>query len=346
MSIDESNAHYAGFLRSGPYPMLPRTFLGRHIERFGRVGGSFALALLAAGAGYVLTQWLLPSRATPSSQRADKGNLFASITRLSSPPGFDVRGDHERVQRAFTSGVSSDHPFAQRRSAAKSDSGSDAQQVAAIVGSERRFKRRTNDVPEVSVGAEASASGLPVAGSQGELEQLSAEGLRMQLIADRVRALDEAHSRAADPDLGGVMLREAPVARRAVTARARTGASVKPSPSSVHAPGMPLQAAVSVEELDVRGSLSASNVRRGLERLKPALAECYEHAAQRAGHKEFGRMEVSLTIDEAGGARAPHVQGAELPGLRACLHSVASKLVSQPPDTGTVRATIVLAFSP
>jgi hypothetical protein len=207
-----------------------------------------------------------------------------------------------------------------------------------------RAKRRSGDMAEVSVGA--TRDSVPVAGTPTELDMLSAESLRTELIADRVRALDEAHAQADTEDR--VM------ATTFASQRAREGLVARPSGNPASGfrssygavPLRQLRAGVNIEGLSVRGPLSAANVRRSLERLAPALAACYEQSARQAEHNRFGRVELSMTIDETGHARGTAVQGAELPGLAACMSGVASKLVSQPPDTGTVHTSVVVNFVP
>ncbi|HET8935261.1 MAG TPA: hypothetical protein VFN67_17555, partial [Polyangiales bacterium] len=111
---------------------------------------------------------------------------------------------------------------------------------------------------------------------------------------------------------------------------------------------LPLHAAAKVDGLVVRGPLSAANVRRSIERVRPTLTECYADAARRAGHNRYSQVRVVVTIDEAGRVKtSPKVEGAQLlPGFGACLSSAFSKLVCQAPDTGTAKASILLAFEP
>jgi hypothetical protein len=99
--------------------------------------------------------------------------------------------------------------------------------------------------------------------------------------------------------------------------------------------------------LSVNGSVSSANVRHGLERVQPSLAECYSDAAQRAGENRFSQVRVVVLIDEAGRVKTqPTVEGAQLPGLETCLSSAFSKLVCRAPDTGTAKASMVLHFAP
>jgi hypothetical protein len=128
--------------------------------------------------------------------------------------------------------------------------------------------------------------------------------------------------------------------------------SVPAKPARVAAPQplqpvQPLNVATRVGGVDVHGSLSAAQLRRGMERIRPGLTECYGEAARRAGVNQPASVRVAVTIDEAGRVKAqPKVEGAELPGLGECLTSALSKLVCQAPDTGTAKASLVLGFGP
>jgi hypothetical protein len=102
-----------------------------------------------------------------------------------------------------------------------------------------------------------------------------------------------------------------------------------------------------VSSLSVRGSLPSSVVRRGVERIRPRLLACYRNAATRAGRHAFGTLEVSLEIDEHGRARSPRAEGAELPGLAACVREAALRIAARhAPDTGTVAASFRVELSP
>jgi hypothetical protein len=113
------------------------------------------------------------------------------------------------------------------------------------------------------------------------------------------------------------------------------------------AASMALSATAKIDALAVRGPLSVAHVRRSVERVRPTLSDCYTDAAQRAGHNRFAPLRVQVTIDEAGRVKMlPKVEGAQLPGLGACVGSALSKLVCQAPDTGTARASITVSFVP
>jgi hypothetical protein len=100
---------------------------------------------------------------------------------------------------------------------------------------------------------------------------------------------------------------------------------------------------VRVAAVNVRGSLAVSVVRRAIERIRPMLTQCYRKHLK-PGHASFPRLQVSATIDEVGRVRGPSVEGGTLPALNACVVKVTSKMVSDAPDTGTVRATWSLSL--
>jgi hypothetical protein len=112
-------------------------------------------------------------------------------------------------------------------------------------------------------------------------------------------------------------------------------------------PARPLQASARIADLTVRGSLTTSEVRRALERIRPQLNACYTRVARAAGRNGYGAMNVEIEIDERGRAHAPRASGGALPGLDACVAQAAGKIVAgRPPDTGTVKASWKVAFSP
>jgi hypothetical protein len=115
----------------------------------------------------------------------------------------------------------------------------------------------------------------------------------------------------------------------------------------VRAPALPLRARAQSTDVDVHGSLANSVVRRAIDRLTAQLSACYGKAASAAGHNAFGTLEVQIEIDEHGRARGAQVHGAALPGLGTCVAQAASRLAAdRPPDTGTVKASWKVAFTP
>jgi serine/threonine protein kinase len=109
----------------------------------------------------------------------------------------------------------------------------------------------------------------------------------------------------------------------------------------------PLRASARIDDLTVRGSLTTSEVRRAVERIRPQLNACYTRVARAAGRNGYGAMNVEIEIDERGRAHAPRASGGALPGLDVCVAQAAGRIVSgRPPDTGTVKASWKVAFSP
>ncbi len=96
---------------------------------------------------------------------------------------------------------------------------------------------------------------------------------------------------------------------------------------------------LSTERIDVRGSVATSIVRRAIERLRPQLVDCYRRHPAPQRPRENTTAHVQLTIDEVGRVRNPRVRGASSPSLEDCLQQVTAKLVSGPPDTGTVKVS-------
>jgi len=199
MSVDESSPEYASFLRSGAYPFATGQF-NRTDRRSLRIAGLAALAFLAGAAGYALTHWAIPhGQPLPGANDDQQSTRDVSAE---DPDGDVVAGQgqggrkHSNGNDAVLSNSVTRTPsgdlVARPHVRALRDS-----QHAAVVGSARKLGLNPNDQAEVSVGAIGGPTGQPVSGSPAELDMLSAEGLRSQLIADRVRALDEANTRAA-----------------------------------------------------------------------------------------------------------------------------------------------------
>jgi hypothetical protein len=117
--------------------------------------------------------------------------------------------------------------------------------------------------------------------------------------------------------------------------------------ATVRAPALPLRARAQSTDVTVHGSLANSVVRRAVERLTAQLSACYAKAAAAVGHNAFGTLEVEVEIDEHGRARGAQVHGAPLPELGTCVAQTASRLAAdRPPDTGTVKASWKVAFTP
>lgn len=310
MELEEQTPAYRGFLRSGQYPALTRR-LRRSGELAGRAASLIALAALAAGTGYKLTQRVV-SPAAPSSAAVEQ-------QPAARPAGRPLGAVH------------APQPIAAEPVA--------SQPVTSVEPAQpRRVPSRPSATSTRKKSSEPSAAASPVEAAIVEPPAHEAratdEEALTERIAERVRALDEAPAavsvRAPEP---------------AVRHEPPPATATKPA-QPAEAPSLPLRAAASLVDLDVRGSLSSASVRHGVERVRPALAGCYAQAAQRAGHNGFGRVQLRFTIDETGRARAPKVDETALPGLSECLRTAIGKLVCQAPDTGTVQAQLALDFAP
>lgn len=101
---------------------------------------------------------------------------------------------------------------------------------------------------------------------------------------------------------------------------------------------LPEKAAPRSYDVQVKGSLATSQVKRGIERVASATQSCYR-AALEASPSALGELSVEVVIDERGRARSARVTGAAPSGLKRCLENVALRITAAPPDTGTVTAT-------
>ncbi|MET0387141.1 MAG: hypothetical protein ABW321_14330 [Polyangiales bacterium] len=367
MQTEEPTPEYTGFLRSGQYPILSRKLV-QCSGVVARVSGLAALALVASGAGYMLTQWLVPVRSAQAEVQVAEAALPLSLSRAHAMPAeIGLPGSYGAVELARTAGAdlarpgsvlehgeppTREHPVHAAGATTNRAHASRKVQPTALrgLGDPPTTLRGVGGPGTGTDGAElggpkAAEPKAPGVDAVDPLDTLVSDSERTAQIADRVRALEEQHAEDAPATGHGANAATSDAAPRpAIAHPAAPGPVASPAPTRV--PALQLRAAATIEDLSVRGSLSASNVRRSVERLRPALAACYERAAQQAGRNGHGRVELSLTIDETGRARAPHVSGAALPGLGSCLSSVTSKLVSQAPDTGTVRASITVNFMP
>lgn len=336
MHIEERSNHYRPFLRSGSYPSVA-SLLQRRSEWL-RYAGLVAIAGAASGAGYATTLWLVPVMPTVAVEQGHN-----ALPAAAAPQPHSAAHDPELARDLAANVVVA--PSAPRENTKARDA-----QPALADGASKRKARAPQTEKQARVDSSTSA---PV-----KLDDANWDSLRTELIAERVRALDEAQAaqrsgapnRPAQPS---VHVEPEPLQAPQRTAANEVPAWHAATPLATVQPAQPtrlnvwpLMAAANVESLNVRGSLAASSVRRGLERLKPALVSCYGQAAQQAGRNRFGRVQVSVTIDETGRVRAPHVKGGGLPGLDSCLTGVAGKLVTEVPDTGTVAASLVVNFTP
>jgi hypothetical protein len=334
--LEEPTPAYRGFLRSGSYPALSLR-LRRSGELAGRVASLVALAALAAGIGYKLTQRVVtsggPSAASHGAPAEPLPSTRHGIGALSVAHSTDLMPPPEPSQRP----AASVQPLAAASVHTRANLKTDGVRPLSQVAQERPVRRKSG---ESEAGA-ADTSSRPAPSA-------AAAQARTELIAERVRALDEAaHARPSNntPDVGSAA-RAAPKVVPSEPVALAVVPSVKAPVAPEPARAAPLRAATSIVDLDVRGSLSASSVRHGVERVRPAFASCYAQAAQQAKRNEFGSVQMRFTIDETGRTRAPKVANAPLPGLEECLRSAIGKLVCRAPDTGTVQAALLVKFTP
>jgi serine/threonine protein kinase len=129
----------------------------------------------------------------------------------------------------------------------------------------------------------------------------------------------------------------ADVEQRVATSRAPI-APLPEAPRTKPIAPLPEKATPRFYEVQVKGSLATSQVRRGIERIQSATQSCYR-AALSAKPSALGELSLEVVIDERGRARTARVSGAAPGSLQRCLESAALRIAVPPPDTGTVTAT-------
>jgi hypothetical protein len=365
MDIEDSSESYRAFRRSGSYPALTQRVL-RSGSVLAQAAGWFALIVTAASVGYTLTQRLVtPSAASPRE-------FFVRSAAKPTPPSSMHQELPSRAAKLVEDQIVS-KVVADDEHGAKTSERSPGHKAAPA-------RKRAGAVVQVARPAAAE----PVMGAAHQAMEperaaqiaervralddathvAASEPVRAQAAPDPIpeptmaedRLQDEGHARVAR-QLPVKLLRpsderphaavQAPTPRVAVGART----SVAPAQPAEHplaaAPNQPLRAAARVDGVTVRGPLSAAQLRRSIDRIRPSLSECYADAARRTGQNRFSQVRVVVSIDEAGRVKTlPTVEGAQLPGFGDCLRNVMSKLVCQTPDTGTAKASIMLGFSP
>jgi serine/threonine protein kinase/outer membrane biosynthesis protein TonB len=109
-----------------------------------------------------------------------------------------------------------------------------------------------------------------------------------------------------------------------------------------------LDATPAIASLDVNGPLPSSVVRRGVERILPALRTCYRTAAKTRGMTPAVNVSLSFEIDESGAATSVSASGAaNLATLASCAKAAVGRLnTQQAPDVGTVHVVVAISFRP
>jgi serine/threonine protein kinase len=145
--------------------------------------------------------------------------------------------------------------------------------------------------------------------------------------------------------------RDEPTAMDTATAAPAPIAQPTPvaKPAATPAPAAPqkLDARVSIDELDVEGSLGTSIISRMLARITPALKACYVEAAQKFARNEYGSLASSFVIEEMGAVRQVTVARSGLADLSTCAASALKRTrPDRVPDVGTVQVKFKITYSP
>jgi phage tail tube protein FII len=102
-----------------------------------------------------------------------------------------------------------------------------------------------------------------------------------------------------------------------------------------------------VVSIDVKGSLSPSIVRRGVERTLPSLRACYRTAARAGGMTPAIELRLAFEIDENGLATHVTTAGTSFGTLASCAAAAGGQIRTQvAPDVGTAQVTVVIGFRP
>jgi hypothetical protein len=173
----------------------------------------------------------------------------------------------------------------------------------------------------------------------------ASEGADLTSLADSLlstAAISGEVGRATSPAPGGASSDLAD----ASPARPRTAAQTQPSTRATHHTSpTPRQPKAHIEALQVHGALSASTVRRGLERLLPGYAACAAQCPPTDLGCASAVWRVRSQIDETGRSRAAHAECPDHPAQCRCLERVTGQLVVAAPDTGTARLEASVRFS-
>jgi hypothetical protein len=99
-------------------------------------------------------------------------------------------------------------------------------------------------------------------------------------------------------------------------------------------------------DLEVKGSLATSQVRRGVDRTKREQRACYRAATRSSLPTDLNELTVEIEIDERGRARSARVTGDAPVALKGCIEKAAQRISVAPPDTGTVVASWKVSVLP
>jgi hypothetical protein len=102
-----------------------------------------------------------------------------------------------------------------------------------------------------------------------------------------------------------------------------------------------------LQNIDVRGPLPKSIIRRSLGRLEGEFTQCASICARSADACVTGLWHAETVLDEAGRSRDPRVSGPPSGSqLSECITKATSRLAILAPDTGTVRVSWDVKFTP
>jgi hypothetical protein len=124
-----------------------------------------------------------------------------------------------------------------------------------------------------------------------------------------------------------------------------------PPPSPVEPPKKPavgsMDAIATIAGIDVSGSLPSSAVQRGVERVLPALRDCYRAAAKAQQATPAVTVSLTFEVDESSAARNVSVKGGKFGTLASCAKAAIDRVQTrQAPDVGTVQVVLSVKFSP
>jgi hypothetical protein len=135
-------------------------------------------------------------------------------------------------------------------------------------------------------------------------------------------------------------------------AAAPTKSAPVPQPAPVKAAPAPvvvgsMDAMPSIVNLDVNGPLPNSVVRRGVERVLPAVRACYRSAASSQKKTPMLKVTLRFEIDENSAATNVSAGGASFGSLASCVSGAVGQVqTQQAPDVGTAQVALTIQFTP
>jgi hypothetical protein len=308
----------------------------------------------------------------PARRRMSFGVLYGSLAALvcfatygvvrvirgsgtDAEPGAAVVAEESDAQRPAESGAAPPQPPSRPNEVAAAAHAPDPPASAPAPLDDEPSHR--DSAPSRSRGRSRSAAGAVVASRDPRVSPVTPTPPAPSRDTG-VSAEEPALARTPEPELAApapsaepTAVADEPIPARQPSTRAESpppsaAAPERRTPSPAEAAPGPLVAKAAIGAIELRGSMPNSQVRRALDRIRPQLSACYARAAQAAGKNKFGSLDVELEIDERGRARGAHARGSDLSGLNGCVAEAAGKVISEAPDTGTVRASFKVLFSP